>query len=277
MIIPVGISQTAADGRYVQLDPAAAQDGAAPNLLLAAGGELLIQDATGVYDLLRIKESTYGVSTKNNTVDDGANGYMTCYNTLTVATQFTPGANQSYIQVGSLGANLVYTNSTVLALGPVPGVGAFLYANSTSNYLGMDNLGGIRAAGEFVIYGGIAASDNGVAPLRGSSLRTSLSATDASTVSVYAVPATTGFFRIIATILGRGGTITSAVQGIHYVVGGVAIVETISISAVDTEQHYSALLTPDASTTISTQLSTLTGTSPVVDVACLVEGISAGT
>ena len=55
------------------------------------------------------------------------------------------------------------------------------------------------------------------------------------------------------------------------------ITETVSITTVSTESHISPMVQPDASTNITVQLTTLTGTSPSVDVACLVEGVSSGT
>ena len=69
----------------------------------------------------------------------------------------------------------------------------------------------------------------------------------------------------------------SGVATLKYTVGGAVITETVSITAVSTESHISPMVKPDASTNITVQLTTLTGTSPSVDVACLVEGVSSGT
>ena len=145
-------------------------------------------------------------------------------------------------------------------------------------YLGVDS-GGTPVIISHLLtgYNGLGLSDNGISVIRGSSLRTALTATDASPITAYAVPTTTGFFRISLTILGRSGTITSGVATLKYTVGGVVITETVSITAVSTEAHISPMVQPDASTNITVQLTTLTGTSPSVDVACLVEGVSSGT
>ena len=66
----------------------------------------------------------------------------------------------------------------------------------------------------------------------------------------------------------------------HDILGAIAIAvitETVSITAVSTESHISPMVQPDASTNITVQLTTLTGTTPSVDVACVVEGVSSGT
>ncbi len=117
----------------------------------------------------------------------------------------------------------------------------------------------------------------GLTPKRGIDDRTSVTAVDSAAITVYAVPTTTGKFRISATIVGRSGTITSGIYTIKYTVGGVVVTHTVSITAVDTDASYSAIVQPDASTNVTGQLTTLTGTSPNVDVTCLVEGIGSGT
>ncbi len=127
------------------------------------------------------------------------------------------------------------------------------------------------------VFGNINCVANGLFPARGIDSRTSLTAVDGAALTVYAVPATTGKFRISATIVGRSGTVTSGIYTYIYTVGGVAITKTVSITAVDTDAENSLMPQPDASTSITAQLTTLTGTTPSVDVTTLVEGISSGT
>ena len=180
----------------------------------------------------------------------------------------------------TLPANYMVSNSDTNALI----IGTFGHYNGVTptvsgNVVFVDELNQLISWGALTCskYGNLPAVNNGLCPLRASSLRTALTATDASPITVYAVPATTGFFRISLTIFGRSGTITSGVATLKYTVGGVVITETVSITAVDTETHISPMVQPDASTDITVQLTTLTGTTPSVDVACVVEGVSSGT
>lgn len=129
-------------------------------------------------------------------------------------------------------------------------------------------------------YGGIPIAASGLSPIRGADDRQSISATDGSALTVYAVPATRptpGKYQITVTIVGRSGTITSAVYTYKYTVGGNTITKTVSISAVDTDAENTLIVQPDANTSITGQITTLTGTTPVIDVTCIVEAVSAGT
>lgn len=161
----------------------------------------------------------------------------------------------------------------------ISGTGGLCYGWYVNNILqlGIDYLGEIRIGKFILTYQGIYTVENGVAPFRGASLRTGLTATDASPITVYSVPSSTGFFRISLTILGRNGTITSGIATLKYTVNGSVVTETVSILAVGNEAHISPMVQPDASTNITVQLTTLTGTAPSVDVACVVEGVSSGT
>ncbi len=129
----------------------------------------------------------------------------------------------------------------------------------------------------FSAWANLACVSPGLAVFRGIDDRTSLTAVDGAAITVYAVPATTGRFRITVGIQGRGGTITSAIYTLKYTLGGAVVTRTVSLTAVDTEATIISIPVPDASTDITGQLTTLTGTYPVVDVCCLVEGVGSGT
>lgn len=126
---------------------------------------------------------------------------------------------------------------------------------------------------------GIGTVADGIPPFRGIDDRSGVTSTDGSPIAVYAVPSTTGKFRITVGLVGESGTISSAVYTIKYTdTAGNTITHTVSISAVSTDASLVLLVQPEASTNITAQLTTLTGTgTPTVDVTCLVEGVSAGT
>jgi hypothetical protein len=149
---------------------------------------------------------------------------------------------------------------------------------NTSVYFNADTLR--LASGKVAIYGAVNTAANGVSAMRGIDDRADVAATDGSAITVYAIPAgvTDGSkYRITATVVGSSGTVTAASYVIKYTVDTAVVTHTLSISAVDTDAEYCAIVAPDASSNITAQLTTLTGTTPKVDLCCLVEGISSGT
>ena len=103
--------------------------------------------------------------------------------------------------------------------------------------------------------------------------RVGVSSTDGSAKTIFTTPSTAAplLYRLMARVFGRSGTITAATYVVKWTEGGVAISKSLSISAVDTDADLSILIQPDVNTAVTVQLTTLTGTSPVVDVACTVE------
>ena len=111
----------------------------------------------------------------------------------------------------------------------------------------------------------------GLSPLYGKDVRTGLTAADASATTLYTTTAANQVYEVAARILGTGGTITSCVYTIGWTEGGVARTATVSITATGTLSSSLFLLQPDSGTAITGQLTTLSGTSPVVNVAAVVK------
>jgi hypothetical protein len=128
-------------------------------------------------------------------------------------------------------------------------------------------------------FGGIATVGDGVPAQRGLDARTNVGAADGAAITVYAIPAgaTNKGFRVTARIYGFGGVVTSGIYSIVWTEGGVAVTKNLSITAVDTDADLVIGIQPDASTNVTAQITTLTGTSPKVNVLCLVEGVGSAT
>ena len=110
-----------------------------------------------------------------------------------------------------------------------------------------------------------------LSPLFGLDNRTGLTAADSSTTTLYTTTAASQVYRVTARVFGVSGTISSAVYTIGWTEGGTSMTETVSISAVSTMDSAVFLLQPDDGKAITVQLTTLSGTSPVVNVAATVE------
>jgi hypothetical protein len=166
-----------------------------------------------------------------------------------------------YIEPGASGHQIVFC-------GEIPGlltVGTTWQVDSSS--------------GRFTYIDGVACVGTGAPAQRGIDDRTNVGSTDGSPKTVYAVPSgtTNKGFRLTARIYGFGGTVTSGVYEIVWTEGGVTVTKDLSITAVDTDADLTIGIQPDASTNVTAQLKTLTGTNPKVNVLCLVEGVGTGT
>ena len=147
-----------------------------------------------------------------------------------------------------------------------PGNPAWIFNDQTGvHYVDIDS------SGHFSTYGKIATTGAGVAPIYGKDVRTGLTAADASATTLYTTTAAGQVYEVAARILGTGGTITSGVYTIGWTEGGVARTATVSITATGTLSSSLFLLQPDSGTAITGQLTTLSGTSPVVNVAAVVK------
>ena len=111
----------------------------------------------------------------------------------------------------------------------------------------------------------------GLSPIYGKDVRTGLTATDASATTLYTTTAAGQVYEVTARILGTGGTITSGVYTVGWTEGGTARTATVSITGAGTLASAVFLLQPDSGTAITGQLTTLSGTSPVVNVAAVVK------
>ena len=162
-------------------------------------------------------------------------------------------------------------NSTIDA-NPTYG-GFYVGANTTGPfYLGsVGSTNGIHLNTKFTYYNNNATSGLGVAPLYGDDVRTGLTAADASAKTLYTTTAAGQVYEVAARIFGTGGTITSGVYTIGWTEGGVARTATVSVTAAGTLASAVFLLQPDSGTAITAQLTTLSGTSPVANVAAVVK------
>ncbi len=209
-----------------------------------------------------MSDSDYFVPPIVKPTPGGAAGAGSLDGPLTVqADTVSTTANNKFLIVGSDGAELFGTNASGECT---------IY----QNWLVNNQFSWVSI---FPIYNNINTVANGVPAFRGIDDRTSVTAVDSAEITVYAVPATTGKFRVSATLYGRSGTITAGTYVIKYTIGGFTVTKTMTISAVNTDVEFSLIIHPDASTNVTAQLTALTGTSPSVDVTCLVEGIGSDT
>ena len=111
----------------------------------------------------------------------------------------------------------------------------------------------------------------GISPIFGVDNRTGLTSVDASATTLYTTTAAGQLYRVTFRIFGLSGTITSAVYTISWTEGGSTYKATASISGAGDISPQTYLLQPDNGTNITGQLTTLSGTSPKVDVAAVVE------
>ena len=72
-------------------------------------------------------------------------------------------------------------------------------------------------------------------------------------------------------ILATAGTSPSATYTIKWTEGGAVITKTLTISALDSDSDLSILIQPDNGTTITAQLTAISGTGTTVNVAATVE------
>ena len=154
----------------------------------------------------------------------------------------------------------------------------FWDVSHSTNYIalgnGTDNLslnGNLRSGGKYTAYNGVGTVGLGVAPLYGKDVRTGLTAADASATTLYTTTAAGQVYEVVVRIFGAGGTITSGIYTIGWTEGGTARTATVSITAAGTMDSAIFLLQPDNGTAITGQLTTLSGTSPVVNVAAILK------
>ena len=129
----------------------------------------------------------------------------------------------------------------------------------------------IELGGKVGSMAGVSCVGYGLAPLYGKDVRTGLTAADASATTLYTTTAAGQVYEVAARIFGTGGTITSGVYTIGWTEGGVARTATVSVTAAGTLASAVFLLQPDSGTAITAQLTTLSGTSPVANVAAVVK------
>jgi hypothetical protein len=198
-----------------------------------------------------------------------------CYSDLPiVGPSFAGGSGPLSVQLGQ-GGSFTVLSLEGLTLFKVTDDGN-IALQSDGGVIQLQGLDNFNSSGVLSAYTAVGATVAlGLPVMRGIDDRQDVAATDGAPITVYAVPATAATkFRITATVVGSSGTVTSAIYTIIYTVDGVTVTHTVTISAVDTDATYSGIVTCDASTNVTAQLTTLTGAGATVDLTCLVEGIS---
>ena len=188
--------------------------------------------------------------------------------TLKGALIISPNPNSAISHGGS--AEIYTDNNGNLFLSGGKGQWVFLGGGINGDqglYLG----GSVTMKAAIVQFNSINTVGLGVAPIYGKDVRTGLTAADASATTLYTTTAAGQVYEVAARIFGTGGTITSGVYTIGWTEGGVARTATVSITATGTLSSSLFLLQPDSGTAITGQLTTLSGTSPVVNVAAVVK------
>ena len=107
----------------------------------------------------------------------------------------------------------------------------------------------------------------GTSPIYGLDNRKAVSTADTSAITLYTTTSTTAVYRVSARALSTSGT--SATYVISWTENGTTQTQTLTISAVNSEQHNTFLIQPDNATNITVQITSLTSTT--LNVACVVE------
>ena len=212
MIIPVGITQAVADGRYVQLAPSTVQTGAKPLLELASGKSLLVLDyalaamlrlqdggGTTAYDAIVIGNSTPSpgnvlivppsptgyitlggagqpVQTGRNTLDDGSGNELAAGNLTVFSGIASPVTSETLLAVSASRTGYITTDTLGdLNLAGHSGLATALIRDDGVNIL-VGNLA-IRSTGNVGVFSGIATAGKGVSPIFAAGLLISLNTT----------------------------------------------------------------------------------------------------
>ena len=198
----------------------------------------------------------------------GNPGDGTMAGTLTVYEKADVAPNQNYVVAGANRYVLIGSDSSgnlVIGVG-WPGnvvVGPSFQIVNTLTFATSNSF--------ITTYKGINTVGFGVAPLFGKDVRTGLTAADSAATTLYTTTAAGQVYEVTARILGTGGTITSGVYTIGWTEGGVARTASVSVTATGTLASAVFLLQPDSGTAITAQLTTLSGTSPVANVAAVLK------
>ena len=227
-LIGVGISQAVADGRYVRLAPSTIQTGAMPELELASGKSLLVEDSAGAAmfrledgggttandaivignstpspgNILLVPPSATGsitlgsagqlVRTGHNTLDDGS-GNIAALGVLTLLSGSASVASTNVLTVGTAPNHLLSIDS-----------GQTLIITSPTNFLGIGFASGpnqfVLTSGKITTYAGIALSGEGVPPIYAAGLLISLNTTSTVVCSYTPTSASGQHFRISWTL-----------------------------------------------------------------------------
>ena len=112
---------------------------------------------------------------------------------------------------------------------------------------------------------------NGVPGLTGNpDLRTGVTTTDASPITIYSSTASGTRYEVKARILATAGS--SATYTISWTEGGAVRTVALTVTATGTEVHDNFVIAPDANTDITAQITSLTSSTVNVDAIVSVLG-----
>lgn len=188
------------------------------------------------------------------------------------------GTSSSYLQIYSSPTNPTAVSGSSYIFVDQYSDTMFMSGTSTKNFKFLNNAGteqtGIGTNSFINIYNGIATAGIGTTAIYGTvDKRTDVTATDTSAVTIYTAPAAGTLYELTARVAGYSGTITSAIYTVKWTENGQTMTETCSISTLDSSNTIIEAIQPDSGTAITGQLTTLSGTTPAVNVSCYIKRI----
>lgn len=99
--------------------------------------------------------------------------------------------------------------------------------------------------------------------------RSNVTATDSSAIALHVVPAPGHVYACDVSVVGYAGTVSAAHYVLSWTVNTAVQTATITITSVAANATSEVILTPDTGSTVTAQLTTLTGGLAAVNVACI--------
>lgn len=192
----------------------------------------------------------------------------------------------------TLQSNKASLQSIVLIRAGIAGASLWEFDNATGELELLDSTGGpiLKYGSNYLVIGRAATTINcqaifdnynatpvkglGLVPIFGLDNRLAVAAVDGAAITLYTTVNGTSAFEVTYRIFGEAGTVTSGIYTLKWTEGGVTMTKTLSITAVDTEAHDTVPIQPDNGTAITVQLTTLTGTTPKVNVYAAVKEVA---
>lgn len=154
--------------------------------------------------------------------------------------------------------------------------GSLIISPTTGNVVVSINIGHANTWTALQTFnGGISVSGRLPVTVYGTDNRKGLTTTDTVSISVYTVNVANAMYKLTGRLFATAGTTISASYVIKWTEGGVAISKTLTVSAIDTDADLSSILIqPDQNTTVTAQVTAISGTGTTINVGTSVEGIT---
>ncbi len=185
--------------------------------------------------------------------------------------KLTAGTGGQFVNSDALALNTVQiTANPAYATGSllVGSDGSLVSTNSPNSATPKWRTSGV---GSVTTYLSLPTAGTGLSPIYGLDNRLAVAAVDGAAITLYTTVNGTSAFEVTYRIFGEAGTVTSGIYTLVWTEGGVAMTETVAITAVDTEKHDTVPMQPDNGTAITVQLTTLTGTTPKANVLAVLK------